>query len=45
MLARRLPINTKTKLDLTKLFYSRNFTIPFYSLQNYIEKSSFSTPA
>ena len=22
MLARRLPINTKTKLDLTKLFYS-----------------------
>ncbi len=29
MLACRLPINTKTKLDLTKLFYSRNFTIPF----------------
>ena len=29
MLARRLPINTKTKLDLTKLFYSWNFTIPF----------------
>ena len=27
MLARRLPINTKTKLDLTKLFYSWNFTI------------------
>ena len=24
MLARRLPINTKTKLDLTKLFYSWN---------------------
>lgn len=34
MLARRLPINTKTKLDyLTKLFYSWNFTIPFCSLQ------------
>ena len=29
MLARRLPINTKTKLDLTKLFFSWNFTIPF----------------
>ena len=29
MFARRLPINTKTKLDLTKLFYSWNFTIPF----------------
>ena len=27
MLARRLPINTKTKLDLTKLFYSWNFTL------------------
>ena len=29
MRARRLPINTKTKLDLTKLFYSWNITIPF----------------
>ena len=36
MLARRLPINTKIKLDLTKLFYSWNFTIPFCSLQSYI---------
>lgn len=25
MLARRLPINTKTKLDLTKLFYWGKF--------------------
>ena len=33
MLARRLPINTKTKLDFTKLFDSWNFTIPFCSLQ------------
>ena len=29
-------LNTKTKLDLTKLFYSWNFTIPFCSLQSYI---------
>ena len=25
----RKPFNTKTKLDLTKLFYSQSFTTPF----------------
>ena len=29
MLARRLPINTKTKLDLTKLFYSWTYKTDF----------------
>lgn len=33
MLARRLPINTKTKLDLTKLFYWGSFTTPICSVQ------------
>ncbi|MBD9110999.1 MAG: hypothetical protein EGQ74_12620 [Bacteroides nordii] len=29
-------LNTKTKLDLTKLFYSQSFTTPFCSGQRYI---------